>query len=126
MGIHESQSLLWERMIGQSMPFWEYAAAKVHQHFPQTKNARPVDFFQFANIVKPSLIRVDADELTYPLHIVVRPAAGCTRANICFCSRYAFYAKQRCLVSESRIGPRAVYGFAIRCLCVCLTASADS
>mmetsp|Transcript_14443 Transcript_14443/g.27791 ORF Transcript_14443/g.27791 Transcript_14443/m.27791 type:complete len:547 (+) Transcript_14443:58-1698(+) len=72
MGVHESQSLLWERMIGQSMPFWEYAAAKVHQHFPQTKNARPVDFFQFANIVKPSLIRVDADELTYPLHIVVR------------------------------------------------------
>ena len=71
MGIHESQSLLWERMVGQSEPFWQYAVGHVHEFFPQTKYVQSEDFYRFANMVKPSLIRVDADELTYPLHIVV-------------------------------------------------------
>lgn len=72
MGIHESQSLLWERMVGQSAAFWRYAINHVHSFFPQTKYVAADDFYRFANIVKPSLIRVDADELTYPLHIIVR------------------------------------------------------
>ena len=54
------------------MEFWKWAAPVVHQYFPQTKYVQMEDFYRFVNIVKPSLIRVDADELTYPLHIVVR------------------------------------------------------
>ena len=54
------------------MAFWKWAAPVVHQYFPQTKYVQTEGFYRFVNIVKPSLIRVDADELTYPLHIVVR------------------------------------------------------
>mmetsp|Transcript_18334 Transcript_18334/g.30800 ORF Transcript_18334/g.30800 Transcript_18334/m.30800 type:complete len:563 (+) Transcript_18334:153-1841(+) len=72
MGVHESQSLLWERMVGQSKAFWTYLTPLVHNFFPQTRKASAEELYQFVNVVKPSLIRVDADELTYPLHIIVR------------------------------------------------------
>mmetsp|Transcript_64448 Transcript_64448/g.158610 ORF Transcript_64448/g.158610 Transcript_64448/m.158610 type:complete len:567 (+) Transcript_64448:56-1756(+) len=72
MATHESQSLLWERMVGQSLPFWKWATPIVHKYFPHTKDVTAEQFYRFHNIVKPSLIRVDADEVTYPLHVILR------------------------------------------------------
>jgi carboxypeptidase Taq len=72
MAVHESQSLLWERMVGQSRAFWVWATPIVHRYFPHTKECSVEDFYRTVNVVKPSLIRVDADEVTYPLHVIVR------------------------------------------------------
>lgn len=72
MATHESQSLLWERMVGQSLAFWKWATPIVHKYFPHTKDITPEEFYRVVNIVKPSLIRVDADEVTYPLHVILR------------------------------------------------------
>lgn len=73
LGVHESQSRLWENMVGRSAPFWEWAYGKIA---PQTGGAweglKPTDTFRDANLVKPSLIRVEADEVTYNLHILIR------------------------------------------------------
>ncbi len=68
MAVHESQSLLWERMVAQGLPFWRWAAPVVHRHFPHTQGCSPEDFYRAVNLVRPSLIRVDADE--------VRPRPG--------------------------------------------------
>lgn len=72
MGVHESQSLLWERMVFQSPEFWHWITPIVHKHFPHTADVTADQFYEFVNQVSPSFIRVDADELTYPLHIVLR------------------------------------------------------
>jgi len=72
MGTHESQSLLWERMVLQSKAFWEYAAPLFHEAFPHTKEASPEDFYRAINRVQPGLIRVEADELSYPFHVFLR------------------------------------------------------
>lgn len=72
MGIHESQSLLWERMVLQSRPFWDWATPKFHERFPFTKEASAEDFYRHYNRVEPGLIRVAADEVTYPLHVILR------------------------------------------------------
>jgi len=73
MGIHESQSLCWERMVGLSLPFWEHYWPKVKEAFPQIPEATTVEqFYKAVNLVKPSLIRVEADEVTYPMHIILR------------------------------------------------------
>ncbi|CAM9896079.1 unnamed protein product [Ectocarpus sp. 6 AP-2014] len=72
MGVHESQSLLWERMVFQSRPFWKFAAPLVRARFPHTKGVGDEAFYRGLNRVAPSLIRVDADEVTYPLHIILR------------------------------------------------------
>uniref|UniRef100_A0A7S1TXU1 Carboxypeptidase Taq n=2 Tax=Phaeomonas parva TaxID=124430 RepID=A0A7S1TXU1_9STRA len=72
MGVHESQSLLWERMVFQSRAFWKYMAPKVAKYFPHTEGTSPEDFYAYVNRVQAGLIRVDADELTYPLHIILR------------------------------------------------------
>ena len=72
MGVHESQSLFWERMVFQSREFWQWATPVVHKYFPHTSSCTAEDFYQFVNQVSPGLIRVDADEVTYPLHIVLR------------------------------------------------------
>lgn len=72
MGAHESQSLFWERMIGQSVGFWEAVLPQIHDKFPHTKDATADDLFFAVNQVNRSLIRVDADELTYPFHIMLR------------------------------------------------------
>ncbi len=73
LGIHESQSRFWENMIGRSRPFWR-------RYFPQLKAAFPgvldgvaeEEFYGAVNVVEPSLIRVEADEVTYNLHIILR------------------------------------------------------
>ena len=73
MGIHESQSLFWERMVGQSEAFWKHCGPILREHLPQTSECSDADFYNFVNkVLVDGLIRVDADELTYPLHVCVR------------------------------------------------------
>ncbi len=73
LGIHESQSRLWENAVGRSRPFWDYFFPKLQDIFPNQLNTTEIDeFFLAINHVSPSLIRVEADELTYNLHIMVR------------------------------------------------------
>jgi carboxypeptidase Taq len=73
LGIHESQSRLWENCVGRSQPFWQYFYPLLQKTFPgQLREVPFADFYSAINIVKPSLIRVEADELTYNLHIMVR------------------------------------------------------
>ena len=72
MGTHESQSLFWERHIGLSKPFWRFA----HQYLPELDDSfneyTPEEVYGAVNRVSNSFIRVEADELTYPLHVILR------------------------------------------------------
>ncbi len=71
--VHESQSRLWENHVGRSHAFMELLAPAFHKRFPHTSDLGPTALYQAANQVHPdNLIRVDADELTYHLHIVLR------------------------------------------------------
>ena len=72
MGIHESQSRFWETRIGLSKPFVEYILPVLQKDFPQYKNITVDTCYKAINIVEPSLIRVEADEVTYPLHVILR------------------------------------------------------
>jgi carboxypeptidase Taq len=73
LGIHESQSRLWENLIGRSRPFWRHHLPPLQRAFPGVLDDVDLDAFYGAiNRVEPSLIRVDADEVTYNLHIVLR------------------------------------------------------
>jgi carboxypeptidase Taq len=73
MGIHESQSRFWENMIGRSREFWTRYYADLQKMYPgQFDRVSVDDFYRATNVVKPSLIRIEADELTYNLHIMVR------------------------------------------------------
>ncbi|MDA7979376.1 MAG: carboxypeptidase M32 [Pirellulales bacterium] len=73
LGIHESQSRLWENFVGRSFAFWEYFFPKLQLEFASTTRDIALDDFFFAiNDVRPSLIRVEADEATYNLHILIR------------------------------------------------------
>lgn len=72
-GIHESQSRLWENQVGRSRPFWEHFFPRLKQTFPAALADVSLDAFYFAiNDVRPSLVRVEADEATYNLHIALR------------------------------------------------------
>ncbi|MFC4597974.1 carboxypeptidase M32 [Cohnella hongkongensis] len=73
MGIHESQSRLWENMIGRSLGFWQNYLPALKAHFPgQLDDVSAEAFYRGINVVEPSLIRIEADELTYNLHIMIR------------------------------------------------------
>ncbi len=73
LGIHESQSRTWENMIGLSLPFWRYYYPKLQKVFPSQLEGITVDqFYRGINRSEPSLIRIDADEVTYSLHIILR------------------------------------------------------
>lgn len=73
MGIHESQSRMWENLVGRGRSFWEHFYPSAQQAFPEALSNVPLDDFYFAiNDVRPSLIRVEADEATYNLHILIR------------------------------------------------------
>ncbi len=73
MGIHESQSRFYENIVGRSLEFWQIHFKKFQELFPeQTKGLTPEDMFQAVNKAEASLIRVEADELTYSLHIMLR------------------------------------------------------
>lgn len=73
LGIHESQSRLWENLVGRSRTFWNHFYPRVQKAFPTALNSTGFDDFLFAiNAVCPSFIRVEADEVTYNLHIMLR------------------------------------------------------
>jgi carboxypeptidase Taq len=73
MGIHESQSRFYENIIGRSRNFWRRYHPVVQAVFPEElRGVGPDDFYRGVNRVQPSLIRVEADELTYNLHIILR------------------------------------------------------
>ena len=73
LGLHESQSRLWENMVGRSRPFCGVLAPRIAQTFAGSMGALDAEtLFRAVNKVTPSLIRVEADELTYNLHIIVR------------------------------------------------------
>lgn len=73
LGIHESQSRMWENLVGRSRAFWQHFYPQAQQAFPEALASVALDDFYFAiNGVQPSLIRVEADEATYNLHIIVR------------------------------------------------------
>ncbi len=73
LGIHESQSRMWENLVGRSRPFWEHFYESAQTTFPQSLGDVPLDdFCRAVNDVRPSFIRVEADEVTYNLHIMLR------------------------------------------------------
>ncbi|RMF86122.1 MAG: carboxypeptidase M32 [Planctomycetota bacterium] len=72
LGIHESQSRLWENQVGRSRPFWEHFFGALQQQFPSLADVSLDDWYFAINNVRPSLIRVEADEVTYGLHIMLR------------------------------------------------------
>ena len=72
MGVHESQSRFYENIVGRSKEFWTSFYPELIQTFPQFKDISLEEFYKGINTVKPSLIRTEADELTYSLHIIIR------------------------------------------------------
>jgi carboxypeptidase Taq len=73
LGIHESQSRLWENLVGRSLPFWEHFFPALQARFPaQLGGVTLPQFYKAINRVQPSLIRVEADEATYNLHVMLR------------------------------------------------------
>jgi len=73
LGIHESQSRLWENNVGRSLAYWKNNFQDLKSIFPnELSKVSTQDFYNAANNVKPSLIRTNADELTYHLHVLIR------------------------------------------------------
>ena len=73
LGVHESQSRLWENIVGKSRGFWKFFFPRLQARFPENLSHRLLDdFFRAMNRVKPSFIRIEADELTYNLHVLLR------------------------------------------------------
>ena len=73
MALHESQSRMWENLVGRSRPFWEGFYPRLQEYFPaQLGNVSLDTFYKGINRVEPSLIRIEADEATYNLHIMLR------------------------------------------------------
>ncbi|MBL3540298.1 carboxypeptidase M32 [Aminivibrio sp.] len=72
-GVHESQSRTWENLVSRSMPFWEHFYPELQKVFPDRLGTVPLEtFYRAVNRVEPSLIRTEADELTYNLHVMIR------------------------------------------------------
>ena len=73
LGVHESQSRLWEILVGRGQPFWSHYFPRLRDSFPEALDGIDLDaFYRAINTVRPSLIRVEADEVTYNLHIMLR------------------------------------------------------
>lgn len=72
LGVHESQSRMWENIVGRSKGFWSWALPQIKETFPQLADVSLDQFFKGINKVTPSYIRVEADEATYNLHIILR------------------------------------------------------
>jgi carboxypeptidase Taq len=73
LGIHESQSRMWENLVGRSRGFWQWMLPRAKQQFPVVLDGATLEEMYFAvNDVRPSLIRTESDEATYNLHILVR------------------------------------------------------
>ena len=73
LAMHESQSRLWENLVGRSLPFWRFFYPRIQELFPsQLARVGLERFYAAVNRVRPSLIRIDADEVTYGLHVILR------------------------------------------------------
>jgi carboxypeptidase Taq len=73
MGVHESQSRLWENFVARSRPFWTHFYPRLREAFPDVLRGVGADaFYRSVNAVRPSEIRTEADELTYDLHVLLR------------------------------------------------------
>ena len=73
MGVHESQSRMWENQVGRSRAFWAFFEPRFREEFPaQTSDVTSDELYLAVNKVSPTLIRVEADEITYNLHIILR------------------------------------------------------
>ena len=73
LGVHESQSRLWENLVGRSESFWKWAYPQLRDVFPrQCGGYSSRDLYEAVNRVRPTLIRVEADEVTYSLHVILR------------------------------------------------------
>jgi carboxypeptidase Taq len=72
MGMHESQSLLWEKQVGMSAEYWEHYWPIILRSFSSLPHSEFTEFHKVINEIKPSFIRVSADEVSYPLHILLR------------------------------------------------------
>jgi carboxypeptidase Taq len=73
LGIHESQSRMWENLVGRSRPFWEFFYPRAQEAFPDQLHSVELDrFLAGINRVRPSLIRIKADEVTYGMHVILR------------------------------------------------------
>ena len=73
LAVHESQSRMWENLVGRSRPFWEHFYPRLQAYFPSQLGSLELNsFYKGINKVEPSLIRVEADEATYNLHIMLR------------------------------------------------------
>lgn len=77
LGFHESQSRLWENIVGRSKPFWQHFLPALQAHFPSLDFLNPDSFHWAINKVEPSFIRVEADEVTYNLHVLLRFELEC-------------------------------------------------
>ena len=73
LSIHESQSRIWENCVGRGLPFWQHNLKLLRTFFPkQLNNITTEQFYKGINRVAPSLIRTEADELTYHFHVMIR------------------------------------------------------
>jgi carboxypeptidase Taq len=72
LGLGESQSRTWENLVGRSLAFWRGRLPQLQEHFPQLADLELETWYRGINRVAPGLIRVDADEVTYSLHIILR------------------------------------------------------
>jgi carboxypeptidase Taq len=73
LGIHESQSRLWENLVGRSLPFWRFFYPRLQARFPKQFEGVDVErFYTAINKAQPSLIRIEADEVTYGMHVILR------------------------------------------------------
>ena len=72
MALHESQSRLWENLVARGRPFWRWALPRLRRRYPALAGVTVEAMWRAANAVQPSFIRVEADELTYNLHIILR------------------------------------------------------
>ena len=73
LGLHESQSRMWENLVGRSLPFWRHFFPRLQELFPDELGGYDDErWYREVNAVEPSLIRVEADEATYNLHIILR------------------------------------------------------
>lgn len=77
LGVHESQSRLWENIVGRSQAFTNWMFPSLVEHFPSFRGVDTGEFYRAINAVTPSLIRVEADEVTYNLHVMVRFETEC-------------------------------------------------
>jgi carboxypeptidase Taq len=73
LGIHESQSRLWENLVGRGLPFWRFFYPRLQEAYPEQLGGVDLDrFYAAINRVEPSLIRIRADEVTYGMHVILR------------------------------------------------------